>query len=120
MATQHDTTRTFVANAEMSQFIRVTLSTNGGVGPAGTANPGIGILQNDTVTNDTYGAVVRMPGAGSFKIAVTGAVTTGDLLYPAAAGYASATGTVALGLRAAESAAGTNAVIEAIPTFAVT
>lgn len=118
MATQHDKTRTFVANAEMSQFIRVALSTNGGVGPAGTANPGIGILQNDTVTNDTYGAVVRMPGAGSFKIAVTGTVTAGDQLYPAADGYASATGTTALGLRASESVGTPGGVIEAIPTFA--
>lgn len=118
MATQNDTTRTFIANAEMSQFIRVALSTNGGVGPAPASGPGIGFLQRDVVTNDTYGAVVRMPGAGSFKVAVTGAVTAGDQLYPAANGYVAATGTVALGLQAVESAAGTNSIIEAIPTFA--
>jgi hypothetical protein len=118
MATQNDSSRTFPANVALSQFRRVTLSSNGGVGLADNTIAGVGIVQRDTVANDTYGAVVRLPGAGSNAVAITAApVTAGNLLYAAANGYAAPTGTVSLGLRAAETTTVNGSVIEAIPSF---
>lgn len=118
MAVQHDNTRTFPANAAITAFRRVAISTNGGVVAAGNTVAGIGVLQRDVAEGDTYGAVVRLKGAGSFKVSVTAApVTTGDVLYAAANGQVAPTGTVALNWRAAESASDDGAVIEAIPVL---
>ena len=118
MATSHDNSRTFPSNAAMSQNRLVVLSSNGGVDLAGDDVAGIGILTRDTVEGDTYGAVVRLPGAGTMPVAITATpVTAGDLLYAAATGYAAPTGSVSLGLRAAENSATDGSVIEAVPTF---
>lgn len=117
MATQNDHTRTFPANAAMSAFRLVALSSNGGVGVNPATSAGVGILQNDVIQDDARGAVVRLPGAGSYKIAITGAVTAGNLLYAAASGYAAATGTIGIGLRSVESASGDNSIVEATPVF---
>lgn len=118
MATQNNDTRTFQANAAMSAYRLVAISSNGGVGLNPATKAGDGVLQEDVKDGDAKGAVVRMPGAGSFKVAITGAVTAGNLLFAEASGYAAASGTIAINLRAAESASGTNSVIEAIPVFA--
>jgi hypothetical protein len=118
MATQNDSSRTFPANVALSQFRRVTLSSNGGVGLADNIIAGVGIVQRDTTADDPYGAIVRLSGAGSYAIAVTAApVTAGNLLYAALNGYAAPTGTVSLGLRAAENTTVNGSVIEAIPSF---
>ena len=118
MSTQNDNSRTFPANAAMTQFRRVALSENGGVAHADNTVAGIGVIQRDAVEGDTYGAVVRLRGAGSHKIAITAApVTAGNLLYAAANGYAAPTGTVSLALEADENAGGNGAIIEAIPRF---
>lgn len=118
MSVQHDNSRTFIANEAMTQFRRVLVHTDGGVKIAGNTVVGVGILQRDTVQNDTYGAVVRFRGTGSFKIACTAApVTAGDLLYAAANGMAAPTGTVSLTAFAAENLASNGGVIEAIPSF---
>jgi hypothetical protein len=118
MAIQHDSSRTFPANAAMTQFRRVALSTNGGVSHADNTVAGVGVLQRDVTASDPYGAVVRLRGAGTYKVAITAApVTAGDILYAAANGYSAPTGTVSLGLRAVESASANESVIEAIPVF---
>jgi hypothetical protein len=118
MATQNNESRTFPSNAAITAFRRVVLSTNGGVGVADNTVAGVGVLQRDTVADDTYGAVVRLAGAGTFKIAITAApVTVGNILYAAANGAVAPTGTVSLGWRAVESASANDAVIEAIPVL---
>lgn len=118
MSTQTDNTRTFPANTAVSQFLRVAISSNGGVDAASNVISGVGVLQRDVIANDTYGAIVRLPGAGSYKVAITAApVTAGNLLYAALSGYCAPTGTVSLGFRAAENTAENGSIIEAVPSF---
>ena len=88
MATQSDLQRGFKINAAMSAFLRVVVDTSGLVGPATFNQLGIGVLQND-VSSTTYDiAVVRLWGAGSFKMTATGlSMTAGNVVHALTSGY---------------------------------
>ena len=88
MATQSDLQRGFKINAAMSAFLRVVVDTSGLVGPATFNQLGIGVLQND-VSSTTYDiAVVRLWGAGTFKMTATGlSMTAGNVVHALTSGY---------------------------------
>lgn len=80
-----------VANAAMSAGVRVTLSSNGGVGLAGATGDGafdIGVLHNDVDSGQTAVIQLHAPTAVG---TIAGAVTAGALLFTAANGQFSPT-----------------------------
>lgn len=82
----------------MSANLRVVVSTNGGIDPAGNTVSGVGVVQRDVTADSWVTAPVRYFSAGSSLIQATGAPgTTGDILYAAASGRVAPTGTVVIG-----------------------
>jgi Uncharacterized conserved protein (DUF2190) len=97
MSTQYFGTGSFLANATITAFRAVVISTNGGVGLAASTGSVDGIAQIDAASGD-YVTVKFLNNAGTQKgTLVTGPVTVGDTLYLGASGQVSPTGTVTVG-----------------------
>jgi hypothetical protein len=93
MASQNDLTRSFQVNAAMSRGFVVALSPNGKLSLAlcdsGTA---IGVVQEDATANSYENPKVRLFGAGTVMVAVTGVpLTAGDVMVVVTGGYVSVT-----------------------------
>lgn len=123
MATQNDFHRGFTVNTAMSAFIRVTVSSNGAIGPSG-AEQGQGVIQQDVTGISSYNEVakVRFYGTGSVQIAVTGngttAITPGATLGTTLLGYVCVSPyTNVWGIALQGSGTNTGSVIEAVPAF---
>ena len=115
MATQNDFSRSYSVNAAMSAFVRVAVSSNGRIGPAGLGVVGVGMLQEDTTAGTYENPKVRFYGTGSARAAVTGCpITASAVLFCLANGLAGpAGGTVSYGY-ALENAATNGQVIEVV------
>jgi hypothetical protein len=111
MATQLNGTGSFLANAALSAFRAVAISSNRGVGlNPNTAVP-IGFTQQD-IASGGFVAVKFFSGPGTQKCSVTAVpVTVGDAIYAAANGQVSTTGTVLVG-RSLTTAATNGSIIE--------
>ena len=121
MATSSDFTRGFTVNTAMSAFIRVTISSNGAIGPSG-AEQGAGVLQQDVQGLSWEVAKVRFYGTGSCQVAVTGngttAITPGATLGTTLLGYVCVSPyTNVWGVAVQGSGTNTGSVIEALPVF---
>jgi hypothetical protein len=111
-----NTPGSFLANAAISAFRAVALSSNRGVGANGNTTTPMGFTLMDAAA-DEYVAVRFIAGPGTHKCIVTGApITTGDTVYAAGSGYVSATGTVALG-KSLNTATANDTIIEFVPTL---
>lgn len=92
MATQNDQTRSFAVNAAMSAYRVVAVSSNGSIDYAAVDRRGVGILQEDTTANSYERPAVRLYGAGTFRVAVTGTpLTAGNAMVVVTSGYVSVT-----------------------------
>lgn len=97
MSTQYFGTGSFLANATITAFRAVVISTNGGVGLSGSTGSADGIAQIDAASGD-YVTVKFLNNGGTQKgTLVTAPVTVGDTLYLGASGQVSPTGTVVIG-----------------------
>jgi hypothetical protein len=109
MATQFNGAGSFLANAAITAFRAVAISTNRGVGlNPDTAVP-LGFAQRDAASGD-YVAVKFFGDSGTQKASTAVIVTVGNTLYAAANGQVSTTGTVVVGRSLTTAAA--NAIIE--------
>ena len=115
MATQYLGNGTFLANATITAFQGVVISSNRGVGLS-TSTACDGIAQIDAASGD-YVSIRFLHSAGTMKAVVTGTpVTVGDNIYLAASGLVSTTGTVTVGKSLSTQASGNgSAVIEFLP-----
>ena len=112
MATQFESSGSFIANSAVSAFRGVTLSTNRGIGASATAVRPLGITVEDASSSD-YVAVKFLNNNGTFRISVTGTpVTTGDVLFCGADGQATRTGNAITLGRALQSASTNGSIIE--------
>lgn len=92
MATQNNQSRSFAVNAAMSAFRVVAVSSNGSIGLAAVDVRGVGILQEDTTANSYERPEVRLYGAGTFRVAVTGTpLTAGNTMVVVTNGFVSVT-----------------------------
>lgn len=111
MATQLNGTGSFLANAALSAFRAVAISSNRGVGLNPNDEVPIGFTQQDCA-DGSFVAVKFFSGPGTQKCSVTVApVTVGDALYAGANGQVSTTGTVVVG-RSLTTAATNGSIIE--------
>jgi hypothetical protein len=111
-----NTPGSFLANAAISAFRAVVLSTNRGVGANGNTTLPLGFTLIDAAA-DEYVAVRFIASGGTHKCIVTGApLTVGDTVYAAGSGFVSSTGTVAVGKTLTTSTAN-DAIIEIVPVL---
>lgn len=117
MATQNDFSRSFQVNAAMSAFLRVSVSSNGKIGLAGT-EAGIGVLQEDCTSNSYENPKVRFYGTGSFKCAATGAPgTAGNYMFAVVTGQVAPTAATPYAVigRLLESYTVNGSIVEIVP-----
>jgi hypothetical protein len=121
MATQNNDTRSFPVNAAMSAYRVVTVSSNGSIGLAAVDQRGIGILQEDCTANSYERPNVRLYGAGTFRVAVTGTpLTAGNTMVVVTNGLVSVTNGLAgnsgviIGLLLESAGVGTNGSIREV------
>lgn len=113
MSTQYFGTGSFLANATITAFRAVVISTNGGVGLSATAGSVDGIAQIDAASGD-YVTVKFLNQGGTQKgTLVGGPVTVGDTIYAGASGQVGPTGTVTVG-KSLTSASTDGSIIEFI------
>jgi len=87
MSQQVDTgTRTFIADAAISQFARVVFESDGRVVTAGLTEPGIGIAQSPAFAAGDAISVKLWNSGGTFKMIATEALAVGATLYTEASG----------------------------------
>lgn len=93
MATQQDLTRSFETNTAMSRGRVVALSNNGKITLAACDSAiAIGVLQVDTTANAYENPKVRLFGAGTVLVSVTGCpLTAGDVMVVVTSGQVSVT-----------------------------
>lgn len=93
MSTQQDFTRSFQVASAMSRGRVVKCDTNGKADLLGCdANGGVGVLQRDTTANAYENPKVRLIGAGTVMVSVTGCpLTAGDLMVCVTSGQVSVT-----------------------------
>ena len=93
MSTQNDFTRSFRPTTAMSRGRVVKCDTSGQIDLLGCdANGGIGVLMKDTTSNSFENPPVRLIGAGTVMVAVTGCpLTAGDLMVCVTSGQVSVT-----------------------------
>jgi hypothetical protein len=116
MSTQQDFTRSFEVNAAMSRGRVVACSPNGKISLAACDDAkSIGVLQVDTTANSYENPKVRLWGAGTAMVAVTGTpLTASDVMVLVTDGYVSVTNGktgdsgVEIGILLESAAAGTN------------
>jgi hypothetical protein len=115
MASTFATNDTFKPNTALSQFRLLTLLSNGKVGYSGTTDSVIGTADADTPLEDFANVKVNGLTAGVIVAVTNVPITIGSRLYAGASGYANITGTVDLGLIAAQAASENGTVVRAIP-----
>lgn len=93
MSTQNTSTRSFQVNAAMSRDRVVACSNNGYLDLAGCDSAiAVGVIQEDVTAGAYENARVRLWGAGTMMIAVTGCpLTAGDIMVVVTSGYVSVT-----------------------------
>lgn len=93
MSAQNDFSRSFQVNAAMSRGTVVACSPNGKLTAAlCDSSTTIGVLQDDCTSNTYENPKVRLWGAGTAQIAITGApLTAGDVMVVVTGGYVSVT-----------------------------
>ena len=97
MSTLNESSRTFLANTTITAFRAVVLSTNGGVTLNVAATKPDGFAITDAASGDYVGVRFHQaPGTQKGYSAVS-VVAVGDVLYAAAAGGVSTTGTIVVG-----------------------
>ena len=118
MATQLNGTGSFLANAALSAFRAVAISSNRGVGLNPNSGVPIGFTQQDCA-DGAFVAVKFFSGPGTQKCSVTATpITIGDTLFAGANGQVSITGTVTVG-RALANATSDGAIIEIEPVVKI-
>lgn len=116
MATQVNGPGSYAANAAMSAFRAVVLSSNRGVGLAPNTAVPLGFIQQDVASGD-YVAVKFFSGPGTHKASITVApVTVGDVVFAGANGQVSTTGTITVG-QSQTTASANGSIIEINPIF---
>jgi hypothetical protein len=82
MSQQYDSlTKTFVADAAISQFARVTFESDGRIVTAGLADVGIGVAQTPAFAAGDAISVKLWNSAGTFKMRASEALAVGATLY---------------------------------------
>lgn len=104
------------SGADIADFVRVKLNSDGTVSVAAATDAWIGISQEKIVVGN-YGSVRLRNAPGTFQVTASGAITVGAQLYPTASGKvddAAGTGNFT-GLIAMEAATADGDIIEAVP-----
>lgn len=121
MATQNDSVRSFAVNAAMSAYRIVAVSSNGSIGLNAVDVRGIGVLEEDTTANSYERPRVRLWGAGTYRVAVTGTpLTAGNVMVAVTNGFVSVTNGLAgnsgvtVGILLESSGVGTNGAIKEV------
>lgn len=92
MATANNLTRTFPVTVAMSKGTVVQLHTDGNIRPNPINQFGIGVLLEDCTANAYENPAVRLWGAGTVPISVTGTpLTAGNLVYAVTGGQVAGT-----------------------------
>jgi hypothetical protein len=113
MATSFNHTGTFLANAAITAFRLVSISSNRGVGLAATASLPDGVAAIDAAAGDQV--TVEFLGGTTIKATLlAGPVTVGDTLFSTANGTVAITGTITVG-KSLTTASDASAIIEMLP-----
>ena len=113
MATSFNNTGTFVANAAITAFRLVSISSNLGVGLAATAAIPDGVAIIDAASGDQV--TVQFLGGNTVKATLlAGPVTVGDTLFSVASGQVAITGTITVG-KSLSTASDAGAIIQMLP-----
>ena len=92
MATANNLTRTFPVTVAMSKGTVVQLHTDGNIRPNPINQFGIGVLLEDCTANAYENPAVRLWGAGTVPVSVTGTpLTAGNLVYAVTGGQVAGT-----------------------------
>jgi hypothetical protein len=92
MATANNLTRTFPVTVAMSKGTVVQLHTDGNIRPNPINQFGIGVLLEDCTANAYENPAVRLWGAGTVPVSVTGTpLTAGNTLYAVTGGQVAGT-----------------------------
>jgi hypothetical protein len=92
MATANNLTRTFPVTVAMSKGTVVQLHTDGNIRPNPINQFGIGVLLEDCTANAFENPAVRLWGAGTVPVSVTGTpLTAGNLVYSVTGGQVAGT-----------------------------
>jgi hypothetical protein len=92
MATANNLTRTFPVTVAMSKGTVVQLHTDGNIRPNPINQFGIGVLLEDCTANAFENPAVRLWGAGTVPVSVTGTpLTAGNLVYAVTGGQVAGT-----------------------------
>lgn len=113
MATSFQNSGTFVANAAITAFRLVSISSNLGVGLSATASLPDGVAIIDAASGDLV--TVQFLGGNTVKATLlAGPVTVGDTVFSVASGQVAITGTVTVG-KSLSTASDAGAIIEMLP-----
>jgi hypothetical protein len=113
MATSYQNSGTFVANAAITAFRLVSISSNRGVGLAATASLPDGVATIDATSGDLV--TVQFLGGNTIKATLlAGPVTVGDTVFSTANGTVAITGTITVG-KSLTTASDASAIIEILP-----
>lgn len=113
MSTSSNQSSTFLANAVITAFRLVSISSNGGVGLSPTASLPDGVALIDAASGDQIS--VQFLGGNTVKATLLdGPVTVGDTLFSTANGTVAITGTITVG-KSRSTASDALAIIEMLP-----
>jgi hypothetical protein len=113
MATSYQNSGTFLANAAITAFRLVSISSNRGVGLSATASLPDGVATIDAASGDYV--TVQFLGGNTVNVTLlAGPVTVGDTLFSTANGSVAITGSVTVG-KSLSTASDASAIIEMIP-----
>ncbi len=113
MATSFQNSGTFLANAAITAFRFVSISSNRGVGLSATATLPDGVASIDAASGDQV--TVQFLGGNTIKATLlAGPVTVGDTVFSTANGTVAITGTITVG-KSLTTASDASAIIEIIP-----
>jgi hypothetical protein len=113
MATSYQNSGTFVANAAITAFRLVSISSNSGVGLSATASLPDGVATIDAASGDLV--TVQFLGGNTVKVTLlAGPVTVNDTLYSTANGTVAITGSITVG-KSLTTASDASAIIRMLP-----